>query len=136
MWGKLPSDDPFSPGSTVIVEPTSSHSAPRYIIIGRVVAPMWGDRWVPMKILNPTMSQVTLRRNVKVCRRLAVKDLFISQGVSRPQSGQGSDHTSTSNVTSLPSQRLEDCGLAVNDLESCDVSHEWTEGLADLVLTY
>lgn len=65
-----------------------------------------------------------------------MKDLFSSQGVSRPQSGQGSDHTSTSNDTSFPSQRLEDCGLADIDLESCDVSHEWKERLADLVITY
>ncbi|KAK0141373.1 hypothetical protein N1851_021618 [Merluccius polli] len=42
VWGKLPGSAPVSPGSTVIVEPTSSRSAPKDIIVGRVVAPMWG----------------------------------------------------------------------------------------------
>ncbi|KAK0148851.1 Transposon Tf2-6 polyprotein [Merluccius polli] len=139
VWGKLPGSAPVSPGSTVIVEPTSSRSAPKDIIVGRVVAPMWGDRWVPMKILNPTMSPVTLRRGAKVADVfpcVAVEDLPISQGVSRPQSGQVHDPASTSDTASSPSQQLKACGLADIDLEGCDVSHEWRERLADLVLTY
>ena len=35
--GKLPKDTPMSPGSTVIVEPTSSKSMPRNIMVGHVV---------------------------------------------------------------------------------------------------
>lgn len=139
VWGKLPGNAPVSPGSAVIVEPTSSRSAPKDIIVGRVVAPMWGDRWVPMKILNPTMSPVTLRRNAKVADVfpcVAVEDLPISQGVSRPQSGQVHDCASASDTASPPSQQLKACGLADIDLEGCDVSNEWKERLADLVLTY
>lgn len=60
VWGKLPPSAPVSPGSTVIVEPSSSRSTPKDILVGRVITPMWGDRWVPMKILNPTHSPVTL----------------------------------------------------------------------------
>lgn len=96
VWGKLPSSAPVLPGSSVIVEPTSSRSAPRGIIVGRVVTPMWGDRWVPMKILNPTKSPVTLCRNAKVADVfpcVAVEDLPISQGGSRPQVGQAADPT-------------------------------------------
>lgn len=66
MWGKLPAGAPVSPGSIIIVEPTSSRSAPKGIIVGWVMAPMWDDRWLPMKILNPTLSPVTLRRNANV----------------------------------------------------------------------
>lgn len=34
VWGKLPGSAPISPGSSVVVEPTSSRSAPRDIIVG------------------------------------------------------------------------------------------------------
>lgn len=53
-------------GVRSILEPTSSHSAPKDIIVGWVVAPMWGGRWVPMKILKPTKRPVTLCCNSKV----------------------------------------------------------------------
>lgn len=43
VWGKLPNNVPMSPGSTVIVKPTSSRSLPRNIMIGRVITPLWGD---------------------------------------------------------------------------------------------
>ncbi|KAG1937129.1 retrotransposable element [Pimephales promelas] len=77
VWGKLPANTNVSPGSSVIVEPTTSRSAPRHVFVGRLVTPMWGDRWVPMKILNPTESPITLRRNTKladVSPCLAVED--------------------------------------------------------------
>lgn len=48
VWGKLPPSAPVSPGSTVIVEPTSSRSTPKNIMVGRVITPMWGNCWVPM----------------------------------------------------------------------------------------
>jgi len=63
VWGKLPANVPVSPGSTVIVEPTTARSAPKNILVGRVVTPMWGDQWVPMKIVNPNPMSVSLRRN-------------------------------------------------------------------------
>ncbi|XP_024909276.1 uncharacterized protein LOC112486519 [Cynoglossus semilaevis] len=53
VWAKLPGNAPVSPGSAVIVEPTSSHSALKDIIVGQVVAHLSGNRWVPMKIINP-----------------------------------------------------------------------------------
>ncbi len=87
VWGKLPANTHISPGSTVIVESTTSCSAPRHVLVGRVVSPMWGDRWVPMKILNPTQSPITLQRNTKladVSPCLAVEDVSLTQGMCKP----------------------------------------------------
>lgn len=35
-------------------EPTKSRSIPQNILVGCVVTPLWGDGWVPMKVINPT----------------------------------------------------------------------------------
>lgn len=67
VWGRLLSNAAMSPGSTVIVEATSSRSMPRDIIIGRVVTPLWRDRWVPLKVSNLSDKPVTLKRNFKMC---------------------------------------------------------------------
>jgi len=40
---KRPANVNVSPGSTVIVEPTTSRSAPCHVLVGRVVTPMWGE---------------------------------------------------------------------------------------------
>ncbi|CAI5678545.1 unnamed protein product [Oreochromis niloticus] len=111
VWGKLPPSALVSPGSTVVVEPTSARSTPKNIMVGRIITPMWGDRWVPMKVLNPTESPVTLRRNAKIADVfpcIAVEDLPITQ----------------------------DAGLADIDIEGCEVSDGWKRKLVELVLTY
>lgn len=64
VWGRLPNNVPMSLGSTVIVEPTSSRSMPRNIMVGRVITPLWGDGWIPMKITNLTDKPITLRGTV------------------------------------------------------------------------
>ncbi len=66
VWGKLPKNVPMSPGSTVVVEPTTSRSVSRDITIGRVVTPLWGDRWVPVKVTNISDKSITLKRNCKL----------------------------------------------------------------------
>ena len=66
VWGKLPPSALVSPGSTVVVEPSSARSTPKNIVVGRVITPMWGDHWVPVKVLNPTPYPVTLRCNAKI----------------------------------------------------------------------
>lgn len=66
VWGKLPSKSPISPGSTVMVGPTSARLTPKNILVGRVVTPMWGDRWIHIKVLNPAQNAITLRRNAKI----------------------------------------------------------------------
>ncbi len=65
-WGRLPPGTKLSVGSTFVVEPTTSHCMPHNILVGRVVTLLWGDRWLPVKIINPTASPITLRRNAKV----------------------------------------------------------------------
>lgn len=142
VWGKLPSSVHVSPGSTVIVEPTSARSTPRNILVGRVITPMWGDRWVPMKVVNPSPSPITLRRNTKladVSPCLAVEDLNIIQGLCQrqfhvpdsPNVIQGSQGPSSD-----PIQALRDVGLGDIDVGLCGVSPEWKAKLATLLLEY
>ncbi|KAJ8349270.1 hypothetical protein SKAU_G00244000 [Synaphobranchus kaupii] len=66
VWGRLPPKCRISAGSTVLVEPSTSRCVGRNILVGRVVTPLWGDGWLPIKIINPTTAEVTLRRNAKV----------------------------------------------------------------------
>lgn len=61
VWGKLPRNAPMSPGSTVVVEPTTSKSVLCDIMVSRVVTPLWGDRWVSVKVTNSLTSQLLSR---------------------------------------------------------------------------
>lgn len=56
----------MSPGSTVIIELTNSKAMPQDILVGRLVTPLWGDRWVPMTVVNPTNTVITLKINCKI----------------------------------------------------------------------
>ena len=49
VWGRLPKTTSLSPGSAVMTEPTTSRSAPRGIMVARIVTPLWADRWVPFE---------------------------------------------------------------------------------------
>lgn len=69
-----------------------------------------------------------MRRNAKVADVylcVAVEDLPISQGVSRPQVGQAADPITGSGATSDIFQQLKDCGLGDINFEGCGVSEEW-----------
>ncbi len=138
VWGKLPANTHISPGSTVIVEPTTSRSAPRHVLVGRVVSPMWGDRWVPMKILNPSKSPITLRRNTKladVSPCLAVEDVSLTQGVCKPH--DVTDSALPKPILSVdPVRLLHEYGLEDVDIDGCEVSESWKEELASLILSY
>ncbi len=138
MWGKLPANTHISPGSTVIVEPTTSRSAPHHVLVGRVVSPMWGDRWVPMKILNPTQSPITLRHNTKladVSPCLAVEDVSLTQGVCKPH--DVTDSALPKPILSVdPVRLLHEYGLEDIDIDGCEVSASWKEELASLIVSY
>uniref|UniRef100_A0A674MGD5 ribonuclease H n=1 Tax=Takifugu rubripes TaxID=31033 RepID=A0A674MGD5_TAKRU len=139
VWGKLPASAPVSPGSTVIVEPTSARSTPKNIMVGRIVAPMWGDRWVPMKILNPTQTAVTLRHNAKlsdVFPCVAMEDFPVAQGLCKTQLGSSPVLTGHQSGPSDPVQLLKVCGLGDIDMRGCEVSDEWKGRLADLLLAF
>lgn len=78
VWAKLPTLDVSAVGSTVIIEPTQCKTRPAQILVGRVVTSLWGDGWVPVKMVNPTEKPLTLKRNAKVADVspcLSVQDL-------------------------------------------------------------
>lgn len=66
VWCCLPPGIKLSAGSTAVVEPSSSCCVPRNILVARVVTPLSGDGWVPVKIINPTASKITQWRNAKM----------------------------------------------------------------------
>ena len=118
VWGKLPKDTPMSPGSTVIVEPTSSKSMPRNIMVGHVVTLLWGDRWVPMKVTNLSDRPIRLKRNCKladVSPCLAVEDFEVFQGSSKVEKVAPEEHAASTDFSDLE-QRLRDVGLRDFDI--------------------
>lgn len=139
IWGKLPKDAKLSPGSTVMSEPTSSHSAPRGILVARTVMPLWGDRWVPLKVLNATERPVTIRRNAKladVYTCLALEDLeMLDLKCAHQATSVKHDNSVVGNAENVQ-ERLKCAGLGDLDLQSCDVSDVWRQKLADLVISY
>ncbi|KAJ8416353.1 hypothetical protein AAFF_G00356410 [Aldrovandia affinis] len=81
---------------------------PRNILVGRGCDTHVGDRWIPVKVLNPTQRAITLRRNAKIADVfpcLAVEDLPITQGLCRSQCGLSDPPTAS------PRDKL-DCGEA------------------------
>lgn len=105
----------MSPGSTVVVEPTKA--IPRNILVGRVVTPLWGDRWVLLKIVNLSDKVVTLRRNAKladVSPCIATEDFTLFQGSCQVSGTEGE----SKGFLGLK-QRLDKVGLADIDIDSC-----------------
>ena len=138
VWGKLPANSRGPPGSTVIVEPTTSRSVPRNILVGRVVTPLWGDGWVPLKIMNPTEKPVFLRRNAKVAdvhSCLALEDMQDGELSHLVSNGQRVDSN-----TQVPGARFSDTlkqhGLNDLDIDSCEVSDSWKAEMCKLAVTY
>lgn len=66
VWGKLQQVSASSIGSTVVLEPTSSRARPRSIVVGRTLAFLREDGWLPLKVINPSDKPVTVRRNAKL----------------------------------------------------------------------
>lgn len=138
VWGKLPKNVPMSPGSTVVVEPTNSRSVSRDIMVGRVVTPLWGDRWVPVKVTNFSDKPVTLKRNRKladVFPCVAMEDFELFQGLSRAEvSAEEIQHSPK--LSDDFKQRLETVGLVDLDIHSVSVSHVTKEKLVELLERY
>ena len=138
VWGKLPSNVPMSPGSTVVVEPTTSRSMPRNIMVGRVITPLWGDRWVPMKVTNMSNKPITLKRNSKladVSPCVAVEDFEVFQGTSQPERDTPKTKPDTARSTDLK-QRLQQVGLNDIDVDQCHAGQVGREKLVDLLERY
>lgn len=138
VWGKLPESAVISVGSTVVVEPTQSKARPRHILVGRVVTPLWGDRWVPVKVVNPTNRVVVLRRNAKIADVspcIALEDLPSADEVKcNMQCVQSEDVQPRSEEDMV--RTLGALGLPDIDLESCEVSLRWKDKLLHLIEQY
>ena len=137
LWGRLPSNVPKSPGSTVIVEPTTSRCVPRGIMVGRVVTPLWGVGWTPMKITNISDKPLTLRRNSKladVSPCVAAEDLALFQGSSQSDNGSVT-HVKQDDNTDLK-DRLQKSGLGNVDIDQCEASPSTKLQLVTLLERY
>ncbi|KAL1268819.1 hypothetical protein QQF64_034182 [Cirrhinus molitorella] len=138
LWGRLPKNTLMSPGSTVIVEPTSSKSMPQNILVGQVITPMWGDGYIPMKIMNLSDQPVTLKRNCKladVSPCVAVEDFTVFQNTSQVET---MDHLAAcleSNSKDFE-EKLANVGLKGIDIDSCQVSHSTKQELVQLLVSY
>lgn len=138
VWGKFPVDTATSVGSTVLVEPTQSKCSPKQIMVGRVITPLWGDGWIPVKVINPTDRVLTLKRNAKIADVspcIAVEDLPESDHItSQVQHFQLEDGSQESEDELI--QILNDMGLSDLDLTACEVSSMWKVKLLHLVKKY
>ncbi|KAI4812430.1 hypothetical protein KUCAC02_023818 [Chaenocephalus aceratus] len=138
VWGKLPNNAPMSPGSTVIVEPTSSKCMPRNIMIGRVITPLWGDRWIPMKVTNVSDKPITLKRNSKladVFPCLAVEEFEAFQGTSQLNNVKEEESLGKAKPTDFK-QRLQQVGLTEVDIDQCQAGQGGKERLVALLEKY
>lgn len=142
VWGKLSSKAPVSPGSTIIVEPCTSKSRPRDVLVGRVVTPMWGDRWVPLKLTNLSSKPITLKRHslvAEVSPCVAVEDFNLQQGSCKMETGkkeQVSESTTTAPTAANLKARLSELGLGDLDIDSCHTSIQSKAKLVELVEQY
>ncbi|KAI2668493.1 Transposon Tf2-8 polyprotein [Labeo rohita] len=135
VWGRLPKNTLLTPGSTVIVEPTSSKSMPRNILVGRVITPMWGDGYIPMKIMNLSDQPVTLKRNCKladVSPCVAAEDFTVFQNTSQVETKDQSAAYPESNCADLE-KKLAEVGLKDIDINFCQISHSTQQELVLLV---
>ncbi|KAL2087418.1 hypothetical protein ACEWY4_016246 [Coilia grayii] len=146
VWGKLPANVPMSPGSTVVVEPTTSKAMPRGILVGRLVTPLWGDGWVPLTVVNPSDEAITLKRNSKladVSPCLAVEDLDVFQGLHVAKGAEVSDEEKqrldcsfSASSAVQPAKSLSELGLGDIDVDSCEVSETCKSRLIQLLTDY
>lgn len=150
LWGKLKEEVPLSVGSTVMVEPSKSRSAPRNVLVARTVCPLWGDKWIPMKVINPLDRPIILRRNTKLAQLhpcLALEELqldvtgeecsgraeAVSQNVIQAETPD-SEHSKKTQEDYM--SKLRGLGLTEIDVQSCEVSESWKAKLVDLVSQY
>ncbi|XP_026092444.1 uncharacterized protein LOC113065403 [Carassius auratus] len=158
VWAKLSNLNNLSAGSAIIAEPCGARSRPRNILIGRTVARLWADGWVPVKVINPSSVPITLRRNAKLADIypcLALEDFDdacegvtnggllcpIRQHTNNVEVHDNSSGCSLSDI-GVPRRdcefhdRLTKLGLAGIDLSSCHLSSDWKKKLVDLIEKY
>lgn len=146
VWGRLKEEVPLSVGSTVMLEPSTSRSAPRNVMVARSVCPLWGDKWIPMRLINMIDRPIVLRRNTKIanvhpCLALEELDLaeksteYLQEGVQQ-NVVQVNELNEKSKLQSDYKAKLRELGLTEIDIESCEVSDYWKGELTDLIVQY
>ncbi len=142
VWGRLPTSSVVSVGSTVLVEPSKAQTHKKAVIVGRAIVTLPGDRWVPVKVINPSNKPITLRRNAKIADVspvLVVEDLDVQPGHGRGETVSMQSQTvssSTDRGGSSPSDMrdaLQKLGLSDLDIESCEVTPYWKDQLLQLI---
>ncbi|KAK0144036.1 hypothetical protein N1851_017626 [Merluccius polli] len=154
VWG---SHECLSAGSTVIVEPSESRTVPRTVMVGRIVTPLWGDGWVPVRVINPSNKPVNLRRNCKLadvspCTALEDFDndyLYanaktdnvkcnVTRTINKTNTGSEQGLTVDSDYAppKLSGSVLRDLGLQDIDVDSGELSPFWKSKLVELVAKY
>lgn len=149
VWGRLPPGSVLSVGSTVVIEPSTSRCVHRNVLIGRVVSPLWGDRWLPVKMINPTNAEIVLRKNAKVADVypcVALEDLnqtterVVIQNADVVHSDRSCGSLtvggSISGASLIGNSRLDVLGLSNLNVSDCEVSPFWKNKLVDLIEKY
>lgn len=138
LWAKLPATNISAVGSSVLVEPTQSRTRPAQILVGRVVTTLYGDGWVPVKVVNPTTKPLRLKRNAKVAD---VSTCLSVQDLPEPKRVQLNTQFSPNSPPTQKSEEdirtaLRDMGLQDLDILSCEVSLEWKNKLLHIIEQY
>uniref|UniRef100_A0A3B1JBI6 Gypsy retrotransposon integrase-like protein 1 n=1 Tax=Astyanax mexicanus TaxID=7994 RepID=A0A3B1JBI6_ASTMX len=145
VWAKLPATAAVSVGSAILVEPPKSQTHKKNVMVGRVVTSMNAERWVPVRILNPSNKPVTLKRNSKVADVspcLALEDLDVKSNQSASNkvtvSSQKVDSPTADSSQVAPGfrDRMDQLGLGDLDVDSCEVTTYWKEQLVQLIQKY
>ncbi|XP_055717354.1 uncharacterized protein LOC129810649 [Salvelinus fontinalis] len=160
VWGRLCTPQNVSAGSAVVIEPTRTRSRPKNILVGRTVATLWSDGWVPVKVINPSPKPVTVRRNAKIadvfpCMALedfdtdyidgpTVEPVPLVQQVHKMDANQDFDNGSGDSLTvdsavkphRVTSEVLHDLGLGDIDIESTQLSQQCKARLVQLIARY
>jgi len=122
VWGKLPPSAPITVGSTVIVESTRARCRPRNALVDRIVTPIWGDRCLPMRIINSTNERIVLKRNMKL---VDVFPCIAAEDLSQPDHIQVHSQSLTNATTPRSKEdvrrALDEFDLSDLDLDSCAV---------------
>lgn len=146
VWGRLKEEVPLSVGSTVMLEPSTSRSAPRNVMVARSVCPLWGDKWIPMRVINMIDRPIVLRRNTKIAHVhpcLALEELDLTKEITEYQHKGAQQNIVQVNELNEKSKlqtdykvKLRELGLTEIDIESCEVSEFWKRELVDLIGRY
>ncbi|KAK3531936.1 hypothetical protein QTP86_001352 [Hemibagrus guttatus] len=144
VWGKLPLNVPASMGSAILIEPARAQTHKKSIMVGRVIASMSGDGWVPVRIINPLDKPITLKRNSKIADVfpvVAVEDLGVhSDHENKELVSVQSQCTVGSTISDEDScigyrlrESLQKLNLGDLDVDSGEVSPYWKSQLVQLI---